>query len=558
MSLSGEVRKTAEATLKRSSPKRRGYLVSDSPDEELPRAAELAAPAPESVKPKRKRRRSIISRSQDNLAQHEEAECHSDAEESDRARKGTGDSGFAKRKKKRPAFDAGQVTNATLESSADRRESPSSGGSEHPTVKEETGANSVDQASPQQPAGPARQLTLLTWMKSPLANGTKVAAPPRRTRRANAVSSRGSLSRSGGKTKRQSTLAAGGTVGTLTCTGTEKEKTKNPASRAAVDSGARKEQEKRTKKSRRRPVAVKGEAQSARANLTNRSRQSRGRNKEDGRKKKKCHEKTPMELKLLGEKRLTNFRCADAARYPVGDEWIMEIEGERGSFLNVNKILNPTSPDNYTEFVQSVLSLRDEGQALPNDERLTSQQILDLQKAVKRQPDPNKKTLDVKIDGTEYRFTDDVGRLAGESAELTPLAAEVKRRVVFTPSKGRSNAALLSWNGDASPRSTMQQVLLVPRSEHDAYAGLWAGQWLVVSTENDTIGAARHHIIKLARFWKLDDLWMIDDSVPTTQFYRTSLMDPPRQLLGSSPGSLPCICESDSRVCSRCLLNCAG
>ena len=49
---------------------------------------------------------------------------------------------------------------------------------------------------------------------------------------------------------------------------------------------------------------------------------------------------------------------------------------------------------------------------------------------------------------------------------------------------------------------------------------MWGARHLVIDVRHDCIGAARYHIIQLARYWKLDKFWMIDDSIPTSHFYQ--------------------------------------
>ena len=49
---------------------------------------------------------------------------------------------------------------------------------------------------------------------------------------------------------------------------------------------------------------------------------------------------------------------------------------------------------------------------------------------------------------------------------------------------------------------------------------MWGARHLVIGVYHDRIGAARYHIIQLARYWKLNKFWMIDSSVPTSHFYQ--------------------------------------
>ena len=46
------------------------------------------------------------------------------------------------------------------------------------------------------------------------------------------------------------------------------------------------------------------------------------------------------------------------------------------------------------------------------------------------------------------------------------------------------------------------------------------------SVDHDCVGAVRYHIIELARHWRLETFWMIDDSVPTSMLYQKTWNTP--------------------------------
>eukprot|EP00117_Sycon_ciliatum_P044223 scpid87506/ scgid31932/ len=214
------------------------------------------------------------------------------------------------------------------------------------------------------------------------------------------------------------------------------------------------------------------------------------------------------------QERLAGLQCYVSNRYPVRTDWITSStrqEANRKPVLDLVKIFDPTKPKNYSKFVSSLPKPTRLTSSLPSHPR--SKHLEALRRPFGAFP---KRRYD--ICGTEFEFSDHVRVL---TASLK-LAKSRDLRVVFTPSKGRHATAHLHW----SCPDTLQ-VLLVPREEHDDYRDRWAAKWLVVSTEHHTIGATRNHILKLARHWHLDSMWMVDDSVPTTLFYRLADMQVP-------------------------------
>ena len=102
-------------------------------------------------------------------------------------------------------------------------------------------------------------------------------------------------------------------------------------------------------------------------------------------------------------------------------------------------------------------------------------------------------------------------------------ARERYKRVIFTPSKGRYDIGLLRWNPEL--RDTLG-VVVVPRNELAEYSQKWGAERLIIGADQDCAGAARYHVIQLARHWRLRTFWMIDDSVPTSMLYEKTWNNP--------------------------------
>ena len=87
--------------------------------------------------------------------------------------------------------------------------------------------------------------------------------------------------------------------------------------------------------------------------------------------------------------------------------------------------------------------------------------------------------------------------------------------VIFTPSRGRCDIGLFEWDRDLDGALG---IIVVPLDELKKYSEKWGEKRLIIGVDQDCVGAARYHIIQLARHWGLDEFWMIDDSVPTSKF----------------------------------------
>ena len=92
-------------------------------------------------------------------------------------------------------------------------------------------------------------------------------------------------------------------------------------------------------------------------------------------------------------------------------------------------------------------------------------------------------------------------------------------RVIFTPSKGRCNIALLRWSSEKDLVNTLG-VVVVPRNELREYSETWGANRLIIGVDHECVGEVRYHIIQLARHWGRETFWMIDDSVPTSMLYQ--------------------------------------
>ena len=92
-------------------------------------------------------------------------------------------------------------------------------------------------------------------------------------------------------------------------------------------------------------------------------------------------------------------------------------------------------------------------------------------------------------------------------------------RVIFTPSKGRCNDALLRWSGEDNLDNTLG-VVIVPLNELGEYSEKWGTSRLIIGVDHQCVGEVRYHIIQLARHWELETFWMIDDSVPISRLYQ--------------------------------------
>ena len=191
---------------------------------------------------------------------------------------------------------------------------------------------------------------------------------------------------------------------------------------------------------------------------------------------------------------LANFRCTEGTHYQVADEWCVKVgEPYPGKRFNFEKVLDPSNPLNYERFVESV------ARGLTEDQMSVNGEVF------------------------EYCGHEDALDISRGRKEIR-LQERSRKRVLFVPSKGRWHRDVptdLFWEDQVTTK-----ILLVPFEERRDYSKRFGEDgWLVISPVHDphgTIGHARACILKLARFWNLPQIWVMDDSVPTSQFKETS------------------------------------
>ena len=110
-----------------------------------------------------------------------------------------------------------------------------------------------------------------------------------------------------------------------------------------------------------------------------------------------------------------------------------------------------------------------------------------------------------------------------DEGKLNEEARERYKRVIFTPSKGRCDKGLLRWSTELHDSLG---VVVVPHNELAEYSQKWGAERLIIGADQDCVGAARYHVIQLARHWELETFWMIDDSVPTSMLYQKTWNNP--------------------------------
>ena len=197
---------------------------------------------------------------------------------------------------------------------------------------------------------------------------------------------------------------------------------------------------------------------------------------------------------------LNDFKCSAGKRYNLPDKWHYHDREE--VFFNVIEALK-----NYDEFVKNVQESetgsysQDAGADVPHE-------IKQLQRPFGECANPEKRCF--KIDRQKYTY---VGpHTLNAQGKLPADLKKTFKRMIFTPSKGRSDVGLLHWE---LPNTL--GVVVVPREELDDYSAKWSAKHLIIGCDQDSAGAARHHILKLARHWELKEFWMIDDSCPTSE-----------------------------------------
>ena len=222
-----------------------------------------------------------------------------------------------------------------------------------------------------------------------------------------------------------------------------------------------------------------------------------------------------------------DFKVQHSKRYPIGEEWILRSYGTYGvvSLVDIAKALDPQQPENYQKFVESVQEHRNSG--VPYWRESTAAADQDEPQDTSEEPDllasddPRMSCARVAIEGTTFHFSG-----LKELVDLDGQLKDTEQRVVFTPSRGRSRtASLVDFDPSLMKRKTMS-VVFVCHLEQDEYSQCWGGSRLIVGTDHNTIGRARAHILRLARYWGLKTYWQVDDSVPWKGFYRGLVKEP--------------------------------
>lgn len=201
--------------------------------------------------------------------------------------------------------------------------------------------------------------------------------------------------------------------------------------------------------------------------------------------------------------RLQNFKCLAGGRYNLPDQW--HYQDQYGNkCLHVHKAL-----EKYDEFVQAAREnpipapyVHDYGIDISGLQQLFGQAA-------------NERKGEFTFGQHKYKFVGPPETFV-DNGQLHERWA--KSRVIFTPSKGRCSIGLLRWDSDQLPQTL--GVLVVPHDELKEYSKRWGAQRLVIGVHHDCIGAARYHIMQLARYWKLPTFWMVDESVPFSHFYQ--------------------------------------
>ena len=213
---------------------------------------------------------------------------------------------------------------------------------------------------------------------------------------------------------------------------------------------------------------------------------------------------------IPGPTSLRNFRCQQGAgHFPVAGEWCKEILDQYGSkryystHFDLEKVLH--NPFNYERFIATIPygPVKDRPLSIDGDLTMASR---------------------MSVNGEIFAYCGNTAVLdtsRGRKGFHLPSC----QRVIFVPSKGRWDVdditINLTWKADGTVR-----ILIVPMEEISAYGERFGHKgWLIISPVCDphrTIGSARACILKLARFWDLAQIWMMDDSVPTGMIKETS------------------------------------
>lgn len=202
---------------------------------------------------------------------------------------------------------------------------------------------------------------------------------------------------------------------------------------------------------------------------------------------------------------LSRFYCIAGGRYKLPGEWEFPVEdkyyGSR-QYFDVRKALTK-----YDEFVKAVQESKparySDGGGVPK-----KKEAVQLPWGAASDKD----TRHFEIDQHKFKY---IGPIVLDDQGYLP--DDIKKalvRVIFTPSTDRSDIGLFQWE---LPKTL--GVVVVPHDELEDYSAKWSAKHLIISCDQDCVGAARHHILKLAQYWKLDSFWMIDDSCPTSEFF---------------------------------------
>ena len=142
--------------------------------------------------------------------------------------------------------------------------------------------------------------------------------------------------------------------------------------------------------------------------------------------------------------------------------------------------------------------------------------IYDHQQSLGPASDEVERTFTFELGGNEHCYRYAGPHVLNDEGKLNEEARERYKRVIFTPSKGRCDIGLLRWSTELA--DTLGGVV-VPCNELTEYSQKWGASRLVIGVDHDCVGALRYHIIELARHWRFETFWMIDDSVPTSMLY---------------------------------------
>ena len=209
--------------------------------------------------------------------------------------------------------------------------------------------------------------------------------------------------------------------------------------------------------------------------------------------------------------RLKKFKCAAGGRYQLPAKWY--YVGDYGvEYLNARGAL--TDLEDFIADVCSSDPIKYASNPVVN--------VSDLQ----RSPGPasdEERTFTLKHGENKHCYKYVGPRVLNDEGKLNEEARKRYKRVIFTPSKGRCDIGLLRWSTEL--HNTLG-VVVVPRNELVEYSQKWGAKRLIIGADQDCVGAARYHVIQLARYWGLKTFWMIDDSVPTSMLYQKTWNNP--------------------------------